>query len=116
MRREERGEIVAAFLVDGSIEAAGALAARDRVPERDVMREQQMEALAVVSGRLGRSRQEQRHERPESVLRMCVVLLRRERLDARHRAEHQDAAAGVDARRETNAMCVHEDTSFLHEI
>ena len=37
MRREERGEIVAAFLVDGRIEAADALAARDRVPERDVM-------------------------------------------------------------------------------
>ena len=37
MRREERGEIVAAFLVDGRIEAADALAACDRVPERDVM-------------------------------------------------------------------------------
>ena len=37
MRREERGEIVAAFLVDGRIEAADAFAARDRVPERDVM-------------------------------------------------------------------------------
>ena len=48
IRSEQHREIVAAFRVDGRVEAAGALAARDRVPEGDVMGKQKSFAQSII--------------------------------------------------------------------
>src|SRR5262249_15218586 len=82
---------------DAAVEASGPLAVLQDIPDADARRVEARDALGV--GKLGAGVEELAHERPEEVVRMRVGLAHLERLEARHRAEHEHAAAGGDLRR-----------------
>ena len=116
--REERGEVVGLCRANRGIEAAFALARGDRVPKGDPVAEQHLKPRRIVLRRFA-AFQEVRHEPPETILRVGVVLLRLERRRARHRAEDDVRAALVYARRKADAgegRSGHEQDSFAVEF
>ena len=80
--------------------------------------EQHLEPRRIVLRRLT-ALQQLRHEPPEAILRVGVVLLRPERRRARHRAENDMRAVCVDAWRKADAgegRSGHEQDSFAVEF
>ena len=101
---EQGRKVVALLVLYVGVKAARPVAGSDGVPEGDVMAEQHGEAF-LIGGRRGRKVfQNPCHEGPETVLGMGIVLLCRQRGDARHGAEDEMGTVFVDAWREADAM------------
>ncbi|MFO1425420.1 MAG: hypothetical protein U1F11_00290 [Steroidobacteraceae bacterium] len=100
MRGEEGREIVDldAAALDRTVEAAGAHGRCAHVPERDARGLQAQGALRIFER--GLEAEQRAHDPPERVLRLRVVLVRRERCLPGQRAEHQHARIGTRDRRE----------------
>ena len=78
-------EIIAAFIFDGGVETACALTAIDGVPECNMMAQQHLQTFCVIFW-YGRLSEQACHQRPETVLRMGIVLLLLKGSHAGHRA------------------------------
>ena len=91
-------KFAAAAPADGAVARALDLAAGDRVPERDVVRQRQ--PLLFLDRRRAFAAQHRRQHRPEPVLRVPVEKHRLPRLDRRKRAQDQNPGASVVQRRD----------------
>gem|GEM_PF-5201071 len=67
-------EIVGGFIADGSVQTAVTAAGINGIPKGNVVDEQQRQPIFVARRDLVRSREQTGDERPESILRMGVVL------------------------------------------
>ena len=109
IRLEQGSEIIALLILYGGVEAAGALAGADGVPEGDVVAQEHPEPFGIGGGQC--FAEQCGHHGPEAVLGMGVVLLFLQRFDAGHGAEDQGVAGVVNARRKADTE--HRGQSFL---
>jgi len=99
MRDEKCPEVVRVRGVnpDISIHTAGALGTRENVPQRDSFIDQLNTTLLVVAVNV----EKLTHYRPESIARMRVILLFRDRASTGKTAEHEHACCVAGNGRET---------------
>lgn len=101
---EQGRKVVALLVLYVGVKTARPVACSDGVPEGDVMAEQHGKAFLVGRRRSRKVFQNPCHEGPETVLWMGIVLLCRQRGDARHGAKDEMSAVFVNAWREADAM------------
>ena len=101
---EERAELVGLWFLYCRIQAAVAIRAREHVPDRESMAQDERALFAVVAA--DGLTIDCRQDAPKLVLRMRVVLLKAQGLITRQRAEDQYAGIFAFKRGETAFACL----------
>ena len=99
---QQRRKVVQLRVADGAVQAAFALTLGVHIPHPHALGQQALTAAGVVPvfrpGRIGPQRL---HDAPEMVLRVGVILLQLQRLDAGETAQHQHTRARPHQGRQT---------------
>lgn len=97
---EKTFKIVRNGVADIRIQAAVAGAGRNHVPQGNMVRQEQIQLVVIRSERVGRAEQ-RRHNPPERVLRVGVILRLFQRFYPRHRPQNQFGAGRINGRGKT---------------
>jgi hypothetical protein len=93
MRGDKSRQIVRRLFDDVDVQAPGAFGATDDIPDADAVPQQKFEAFRIVFGQLTIG--QRRHQRPEPVARVSVVLVPPQRDFAREAPENQNSGSRV---------------------
>lgn len=97
---EKLFKVVRNGVADIRIKAAVAGTGRNHVPQCDMVRQQQIQFIVIRIERVGRAEQ-RRHDPPERVSRVSIILRLFQRFYPRHRPQNQLCASRIDGRCKT---------------